>query len=163
MLNLNLRTVHIYYSARRDRSNSIVKQFKGMLSLEEFEPVVTKRPCRTNRSKDVSGCRPGVDRYMWRMWRMSPPHIFMFCNVCSSSHFSVFGRAHTEVIAKQLCLDLDGQTIDSIEKFNIRDPWYIVASELAEYCLHVRQLRTRVARYTIWINTPIALLNFTLV
>jgi len=38
-----------------------------------------------------------------------------------------------------------------------------MASDFAEYCLHIRQLQTRTARYAIWINIPVALLNFFLV
>lgn len=38
-----------------------------------------------------------------------------------------------------------------------------MASDFAEYCLHVRQLQTKIARCAIWINIPAALLNFILV
>lgn len=37
-----------------------------------------------------------------------------------------------------------------------------MASDFAEYCLHVRQLQTKIARFAIWINIPAALLNFVL-
>jgi hypothetical protein len=39
----------------------------------------------------------------------------------------------------------------------------IMASNFAEYCLHSRRLQTKIARCAIWINIPIALLNFILV
>ena len=38
-----------------------------------------------------------------------------------------------------------------------------MSSDFAEYCLHVRQLQTKVARCAIWINIPAALLNFIIV
>jgi hypothetical protein len=37
-----------------------------------------------------------------------------------------------------------------------------MVSEFAEYCLHVRQLQPKIARFAIWINIPAALLNFVL-
>jgi hypothetical protein len=37
-----------------------------------------------------------------------------------------------------------------------------MASDFAEYCQHVRQLQTKIARFAIWINLPAALLNFVL-
>lgn len=37
-----------------------------------------------------------------------------------------------------------------------------MASDFAEYCLHIRQLQTKVARCAIWINIPAALLNYIL-
>ena len=38
-----------------------------------------------------------------------------------------------------------------------------MASDFAEYCLHIRQLQTRIGRCAIWINIPAALLKFILV
>jgi hypothetical protein len=38
-----------------------------------------------------------------------------------------------------------------------------MASDFAEYCLHIKRLQTRIARCAIWINIPLALLNFILV
>jgi hypothetical protein len=38
-----------------------------------------------------------------------------------------------------------------------------MASGFAEFCLHIRQLRTRIARFAFWINIPLALLNYILV
>jgi hypothetical protein len=38
-----------------------------------------------------------------------------------------------------------------------------MASDFAEFCLYIRRLQTRIARYAIWINIPLALLNFILV
>jgi hypothetical protein len=38
----------------------------------------------------------------------------------------------------------------------------IMPSEFAEYCLHIRRLQTGIARCAIWINIPVALLNFIL-
>jgi len=36
-------------------------------------------------------------------------------------------------------------------------------SDFAECCLHLRQLQTKTARFAIWINIPVALINFILV
>ena len=36
-------------------------------------------------------------------------------------------------------------------------------SDFAEYCLHIWRLQTKIARCAIWINVPVALLNFVLV
>ena len=44
-----------------------------------------------------------------------------------------------------------------------RHSCFTMASDLAEYCLHVRQLQTKIARCAIWINIPAALLTFILV
>jgi membrane protein YdbS with pleckstrin-like domain len=38
-----------------------------------------------------------------------------------------------------------------------------MASDFAEFCLHIRRLQTRIARCVYWINIPLALLNFILV
>jgi hypothetical protein len=38
-----------------------------------------------------------------------------------------------------------------------------MASDFAEYRLHIRRLQTGVARFAIWFNIPLALLNFILV
>jgi hypothetical protein len=39
----------------------------------------------------------------------------------------------------------------------------IMPSDFAEYCFHIRRLQTGIARCAIWINIPVALLNFILV
>ena len=46
---------------------------------------------------------------------------------------------------------------------SLRRSYFIIASDFAEYCLHIRQLQTKVARCAIWMNIPAALLNFILV
>jgi len=38
-----------------------------------------------------------------------------------------------------------------------------MVSDFAEYRFHVRRLKTNIARCAIWINIPVALLNFILV
>jgi hypothetical protein len=38
-----------------------------------------------------------------------------------------------------------------------------MASDFAEFCLHIKRLQTRTARCAIWINIPLALLNYILV
>jgi hypothetical protein len=38
-----------------------------------------------------------------------------------------------------------------------------MASDFAEYCLHIKRLQTRIAWCALWINIPLALLNYVLV
>jgi len=45
----------------------------------------------------------------------------------------------------------------------LSSPCFNMASSSAEYCLHVRQLQTKIASVAVWINIPAALLHFILI